>query len=134
MKLQNIGSLAMKQDIKFLIVDDSISMRKIIINSLKILGYESIVEAENGNDAFTKLTSENPEFILADWNVSSLSGSKFIRTVRNNEKFKTIPILMLTSRGMEQDILAATKVNVNSFIIRPITPQILQNKINQILN
>lgn len=124
----------MKQDIKFLIVDDSISMRRIIINSLRILGYKCVVEAENGNDAYEKLASENPEFILADWNVSSLSGSKFIRTVRNHEKYKTIPILMLTSRGMENDILAATKVNVNAFITRPITPQILQNKINQILN
>jgi len=124
----------LKRDIKFLVVNDSMTLRKILVNLLKILGYQKVVEAENDKDAYTKLIAEKPEIILADWNKSNSSCLNFIKLVRSNEKFKELPILMLTTRGRQRDILEATKVNVTSFIKRPVTLQILQEKINQIMN
>jgi two-component system chemotaxis response regulator CheY len=124
----------LKRDIKFLVVDDSMTMRKILVNSLKNLGYNKVIEADNDKDAYAKLISERPEIILADWNIPNSSCSNFIKSVRDNDKFKKLPILMLTSRGRQRDILEATKVNVTSFIKRPFTLQNLQEKINKILN
>lgn len=124
----------MTQNMKIMVVDDSLTMRKIITNFLNLLGYKMVVEAENGTDAFAKLAAETPAFILADWNFPGTSGVNFIRDVRNDERYKNIPILMLTNRGMKSDMLAATKVNVNSFITKPFTAQILKEKIQQVLN
>ncbi len=124
----------MKKDMKILIVDDSMTMRRIIANTLKTLGYESFVEAEDGKDAFAKLYAESPDFIITDWNMPNMSGLEFVRAVRNDKNFSNIPILMVTTRGMKRDILEALKARVNSYIIKPFTPDIMKEKVEQILS
>lgn len=119
--------------LKFLIVDDSITMRRIIVNTLKNLGYEDFVEAEDGRDALAKLFSEDPNFIITDWNMPNVSGLEFVKAVRNDEKYKDTPILMVTTRGMKQDILDALRARVNSYIIKPFTPATVREKIDQIV-
>ncbi|GAB4336166.1 MAG: response regulator [Calditrichia bacterium] len=123
----------MSNDLKFLVVDDSMTMRRIIVNTLKNLGYSNFVEAEDGKDAYAKLYAENPNFIITDWNMPNMTGLEFVKAVRQDETYANIPILMVTTRGMKQDILEALKAKVNSYIIKPFTPQTMKEKIQQIL-
>jgi len=120
--------------LKFLIVDDSITMRRIIVNTLRNLGFEDFIEAEDGRDALAKMHAEDPDFIITDWNMPNITGLEFVKAVRSDEKYGDIPILMITTRGMKQDILDALRAKVNSYIIKPFTPATVREKINQVLN
>jgi two-component system chemotaxis response regulator CheY len=119
--------------IRFLVVDDSPTMRRIVINALKNIGYTEIVEAEDGKDALAKLYAEKIDFIITDWNMPNMSGLELTKAVRSDPNFANIPILMVTTRGMKEDVLEALQARVNNYIIKPFTPQILKEKIDQIL-
>lgn len=119
--------------IRFLVVDDSPTMRRIVINALKNIGYTEIVEAEDGKDALAKLYAEKIDFIITDWNMPNMSGLELTKAVRSDPKFENIPILMVTTRGMKEDVLEALQARVNNYIVKPFTPQILKEKIEQIL-
>lgn len=120
--------------LKFLVVDDSITMRRIVVNTLKNLGYSNIVEAADGEDALAKLQVEGDiNFIITDWNMPNMTGLDFVKAVRSNPETKDLPILMVTTRGMKQDILEAMQAKVNSYVIKPFTPQIIKEKIDKIL-
>lgn len=120
--------------LKFLIVDDSVTMRRIVINSLKNLGYLEFVEANDGKEALDKLLADdNINFVITDWNMPVVSGLELTKSIRSNEKVGKIPILMVTTRGIKEDILEALQAKVNNYIIKPFTPNILKEKIDQIL-
>ncbi|CUS97259.1 two-component system, chemotaxis family, response regulator CheY [Candidatus Kryptobacter tengchongensis] len=119
--------------IKFLVVDDSPTMRRIVINALKNIGYTDIVEAEDGKDALAKLYAEKIDFIITDWNMPNMTGLELTKAVRSDPNFANIPILMVTTRGMKQDVLEALQARVNNYIVKPFTPQVLKEKIEQIL-
>jgi two-component system chemotaxis response regulator CheY len=120
--------------LKFLIVDDSQTMRRIVANSLKNLGYEDFVEASDGKDALLKLASnEGLNFVITDWNMPVLSGLELIKAIRSDEKMCKIPVLMVTTRGVKDDIIEALKAKVNNYVVKPFTPAILREKIDQIL-
>lgn len=120
--------------LKFLIVDDSQTMRRIVTNSLKNLGYEDFVEASDGKDALVKLSADDSlNFIITDWNMPVLSGLELVRAIRGDEKMKELPILMVTTRGVKEDIIEALKAKVNNYVVKPFTPAILREKIDQIL-
>ncbi|MCS7228591.1 MAG: chemotaxis response regulator CheY [Candidatus Kryptonium sp.] len=119
--------------IKFLVVDDSPTMRRIVINALKNIGYTDIVEAEDGKDALAKLYAEKIDFIITDWNMPNMTGLELTKAVRSNPDFANIPILMVTTRGMKEDVLEALQARVNNYIVKPFTPQVLKEKIEQIL-
>ncbi|MCE5272169.1 response regulator [bacterium] len=119
--------------LKILVVDDSATMRRIIVNTLKRIGYEDLIEAEDGVDAYAKLESEGGiNFIVTDWNMPNMSGLEFVNKVREGS-FKEIPILMVTTRSIKEDIIEAMKAGVNSYIVKPFTPQTLKEKIDKIL-
>jgi two-component system chemotaxis response regulator CheY len=118
---------------KFLVVDDSQTMRRIVNNSLKGLGYEDIIEAEDGKDAITKLYVDKIDFIITDWNMPNMSGLEFTKAVRSDNQFENLPILMVTTRGMKEDVMEALQAKVNNYIIKPFTPQVLKEKIDLIL-
>ena len=121
-------------NIKFLVVDDSLTMRRIVINSLKNLGYNDSVEACDGKEAFEKLQSDSSiNFVITDWNMPNASGLELTKMIRGNEKYSTIPILMVTTRGVKEDIIQALQAKVNNYIIKPFTPTILREKLDQIL-
>ena len=120
--------------LKFLVVDDSITMRRIVINTLKNMGHDKIVEAVDGEDALAKLQVEDDvDFIITDWNMPNMTGLEFVKVVRQQDNIKELPILMVTTRGMKQDILEAMQAKVNSYIIKPFTPQAIKEKIEKIL-
>ncbi|MFN3134304.1 MAG: chemotaxis response regulator CheY [Candidatus Kryptonium sp.] len=119
--------------IRFLVVDDSPTMRRIVINALKNIGYTDIVEAEDGKDALAKLYAEKIDFIITDWNMPNMGGLELTKAVRSDPNFANIPILMVTTRAMKEDVLEALQARVNNYIVKPFTPQILKEKIEQIL-
>ena len=119
---------------KFFVVDDSVTMRRIVANSLKAIGYENYVEAGDGRKALSKLNSDDSiDFIITDWNMPEVSGLELVRSIRSNEKYGSLPILMVTTRGLKEDILEALQAKVNNYVVKPFTPQILREKIDQIL-
>lgn len=121
--------------LKFLIVDDSVTMRRIVANSLKTIGHELFVEASDGKEALVKLTSDDEiNFVITDWNMPEVSGLELVKSIRSNEKYINLPILMVTTRGLKEDIVEALQAKVNNYIVKPFTPQILKEKIEQIIS
>jgi len=121
--------------LKFLVVDDSVTMRRIVLNSLKQIGHESFVEASDGRDALNKLAADDSiNFIITDWNMPEVSGLDLVKSVRANPKTANIPILMVTTRGMKEDIVEALNAKVNNYVVKPFTPQVLREKIEQIIS
>ena len=118
---------------KILIVDDSITIRRIITNALKTVGFPDTVEAANGKDALEKLANVNVDFIITDWNMPEMNGLDFIKQVRANPLYSSLPILMITTRGTEHDVIEALQAKVNSYIVKPFTPQELKEKIEGVL-
>jgi two-component system chemotaxis response regulator CheY len=119
--------------IKILIVDDSITIRRIITNALKTVGFTDTIEASNGKEALEKLTSGKVDFIITDWNMPEMNGLDLIKEIRANPVYSSMPILMITTRGTEHDVVEALQAKVNSYIMKPFTPQELKEKIEGIL-
>lgn len=118
---------------KFLVVDDSITIRRIITNTLKTIGYPDVVEAVNGKDAIEKLSAGGVDFIITDWNMPEMNGLDFTKEVRSAPATAELPILMITTRGTESDVIEALQAKVNSYIVKPFTPQELKDKIDDIV-
>jgi two-component system chemotaxis response regulator CheY len=118
---------------KILVVDDSITIRRIISNALKTVGFPETVEAVNGKDALEKLASNKIDFIITDWNMPEMNGLDLIKEIRANPVYSSMPILMITTRGTERDVVDALQAKVNSYIMKPFTPQELKEKIEGIL-
>lgn len=120
---------------KFLIVDDSATMRRIVANSLKNLGFTEFVEAEDGKVALQILSSDSSiTFVITDWNMPVCNGLELTKAIRGNEQLAGLPILMVTTRGVKDDIVEALNAKVNNYVVKPFTPQILKEKIDAILN
>jgi two-component system chemotaxis response regulator CheY len=120
-------------DLKFLVVDDSLTMRRIVVNALKAQGYATVIEAADGKDAVAKMMSEGAGFVITDWNMPEMNGLELTKWLRSNEQFENVPILMITTRGNKDDVMDAMKARVNNYIVKPFTPPGLKEKIDQIL-
>ena len=122
-------------DRKFLVVDDSVTMRRIVVNTLKTLGYNQYVEAEHGREALDKLNSDQSiNFVITDWNMPVMSGLELTKAIRSDERIKGLPILMVTTRGVKEDIVQALHARVSNYVVKPFTPQILKDKIDLVLS
>jgi two-component system chemotaxis response regulator CheY len=117
---------------KILFVEDSPTMRRIIANSLKKLGITDVTEAENGVDALEKIHGADFDLILTDWNMPEMNGQELVEHIRKMDKYKTVPILMITTRGMEDDVMTAIKSGVNGYMVKPFTPELLKKKMVEI--
>ena len=120
-------------NLKILAVDDSPTMRRIIINTLKRAGYDDVIEASDGKDALAKMKVDKVNFIITDWNMPEMDGLTFVNTVRATAEYKSLPILMVTTRSVKDDIVEALKAGVNNYIVKPFTPDTLKEKIEQVL-
>ena len=108
-------------DLKFLVVDDSVTMRRIVINSLRNLGFANYVEAGDGKEALDKLGADSSiNFVITDWNMPVLSGLELVKTIRGDDKISKVPILMVTTRGVKEDIIEALQARVNNYIVKPL--------------
>jgi two-component system chemotaxis response regulator CheY len=119
--------------LKILAVDDSPTMRRIIVNTLKRAGYDDVTEASDGKDALAKMKVEQFNFVITDWNMPEMDGLTFVSQVRSLDEFKDLPILMVTTRSVKDDIIEAMKAGVNNYIVKPFTPETLGEKIGQVL-
>ncbi len=119
---------------KALVVDDSKTMRTILGKMLVGIGYE-VCQAGNGREALEVMDREYPDvsLVLADWNMPEMNGLDLIKIVRSNPLYSSMPILMITTRGTEHDVVEALQAKVNSYIMKPFTPQELKEKIEGIL-
>ena len=105
-----------------LVVDDFATMRRIVKNILKQLGYENILEADDGASALEVLKREKIQFIISDWNMPQMSGIELLKTVRATEAWKNLPFLMVTAEGQKENVIEAVKNRVDNYIIKPFTP------------
>lgn len=123
----------MAANLKILAVDDSPTMRRIIINTLKRAGFENVQEASDGKDALAKLKMEKFNFVITDWNMPEMDGLTFVNTLRSDPELQSLPVLMVTTRSVKEDIIEAMKAGVNNYIVKPFTPETLAEKINNVL-
>jgi len=120
-------------DLKILAVDDSPTMRRIIVNTLRRAGFNNVIEASDGKDALAKMKIEKPNFVITDWNMPEMDGLTFITTLRSIDEYKELPVLMVTTRSVKEDIVDAMKAGVNNYIVKPFTPDTLKAKIDQMV-
>ncbi|MDL0080745.1 MULTISPECIES: chemotaxis response regulator CheY [Helicobacter] len=119
---------------KLLVVDDSSTMRRIIKNTLQRLGYEDILEAEHGVEAWDIMdTKEGIGVLITDWNMPEMNGLDLVKKVRADDRYKEIPIIMVTTEGGKAEVITALKAGVNNYIVKPFTPQVLKEKLEVVL-
>jgi two-component system, chemotaxis family, chemotaxis protein CheY len=123
----------MDRHIKILVVDDFATMRKVIRNLLKQVGYENIVEAEDGVIALRTLKSKKIDLVISDWNMPNMTGMELLQTVRSDEDLKSTPFLMVTAEALQDNVIAAVKAGVSNYIVKPFTAEVLNDKITKIL-
>ncbi len=116
---------------KILLVDDSKTMRNIQRSVLAQLGYTSIEEACDGQDALGKLMNFTPDLMLVDWNMPNMDGLSFVKTYRQNNK--STPIIMVTTEAEKARVIEAIKAGVNNYVVKPFTPDLLSQRINETL-
>lgn len=117
---------------KFLIVDDSATMRRIVANSLNRIGFTDFVEAGDGAEALAAFDG-SIEFVITDWNMPNMGGLDLVKALRARPDGKGVPILMVTTRSIREDIVTAAQAGVNNYVVKPFTPEVLKEKIDQIL-
>jgi len=117
---------------KFLVVDDSATMRRIVVNSLQRIGFTDTVEAGDGQEALAKFDS-SVKFVITDWNMPNMSGTEFTKVLRSRPDGAHVPVLMVTARSVKEDILTAMEAGVNNYIVKPFTPAVLKEKIDALL-
>lgn len=118
--------------IKFLIVDDFSTMRRIVRNLLKELGYTSADEAEDGAAALQKLQGGGFDFIVTDWNMPNMDGLQLLQAVRADASLKHLPVLMITAEAKKENIIAAAQAGASGYIVKPFTAATLNEKLTKI--
>ncbi len=121
-------------NMKILVVDDMSTMRRIVKNILKQLGFSNMDEAENGQEALQKLRADTFGFVVSDWNMPVMPGIEMLRAIRADEKLKHIPVLMVTAEAQKENLIEAIQAGVNNYVVKPFTAETMQEKINKIFN
>lgn len=129
--------MALKPDMKILVVDDMSTMRKILKNMLKKIGFTNIEEADDGATAWPMIeealgTDAPYEFIVSDWNMPQMTGIDLLGKVRGHDQLKTLPFLMVTAETEQSNVVTAVKAGVSNFVVKPFTEEILKDKIAKI--
>lgn len=122
----------MDKNMKILIVDDFSTMRRIIKNLLRDLGFTNTAEADDGSTALPMLRSGSFDFLITDWNMPIMNGLDLLREVRADEKLKHLPVLMVTAEAKRDQIITAAQAGVNGYVVKPFTAEALEDKISRI--
>lgn len=121
-----------QKTIKILIVDDFPTMRRIIKNLLKDLGYENVDEAEDGVMGLEKLRNGNFDFVVSDWNMPNMDGLVMLKEIRADATLSKLPVLMVTAEAKKENIIAAAQAGANGYVVKPFTAAVLEEKLNLI--
>ncbi len=120
------------KNLKFLVVDDFSTMRRIVRNLLKELGFINVDEAEDGVVALRKLQDGDYDFVVSDWNMPNMDGLTMLQTVRADNRLQKIPVLMVTAEAKKENIIAAAQAGASGYIVKPFTAAVLDEKLNKI--
>ena len=120
------------KSMKFLVVDDFSTMRRIVRNLLKELGFANVDEAEDGVIALQKLKSGGFEFVVSDWNMPNMDGLMLLKSIRADADLKALPVLMVTAEAKKENIVAAAQAGANGYVVKPFTAATLDEKLNKI--
>ncbi|HPC02738.1 MAG TPA: chemotaxis response regulator CheY [Syntrophales bacterium] len=123
----------MDKNMKILVVDDFATMRKVVRNLLKQVGYENIAEAEDGAIALRILKSQKVDFVISDWNMPNMNGLELLKAVRADGDLAKTPFLMVTAEALQENVIAAVKAGVSNYIVKPFTAEVLNEKIKKIV-
>ena len=124
--------MGLDTSMRVLVVDDFATMRRIIKNLLKQLGFENLDEAEDGMKGLQKLKSESFDMVISDWNMPNMTGIELLQAVRNDPELKSLPFLMVTAEADKENVLLAIKMGVSNYIVKPFTADVLQEKLTKI--
>jgi two-component system, chemotaxis family, chemotaxis protein CheY len=116
---------------KVLVVEDSATMRRIVVNTLQRLGYTDITEASDGAEALDRYDGTF-DCVLTDWNMPNMGGLELVRELRGRVDGKDLKIIMITTRSVKEDILTAAQAGVNNYVVKPFTPEVLREKLDQV--
>ena len=122
-----------QESMKFLVVDDFSTMRRIVRNLLKELGFSNVEEAEDGVVALAKLKSGSFDFVISDWNMPNMTGIDLLRAIRADAALSNLPVLMITAEAKKENIIEAAQAKANGYIVKPFTAAVLDEKLNKIL-
>ncbi len=120
------------KNMQVLVVDDFSTMRRIIKNILRQLGFTNIHEADDGTTAWEALNKSKIDFVISDWNMPQMTGIDLLRKVRSSEEFATLPFLMVTAEAQQENIIEAVQAKVSNYIVKPFTAETLGQKIDKI--
>ena len=126
--------MPMDTSMKVLVVDDFATMRRIVKGVLKQLGFNNIIEAEDGSLALEQLKKEHIGLIVSDWNMPNMTGLDLLKAVRGDADLKNIPFIMVTAEGQKENVVEAVKAGVSNYIVKPFTPDTFGEKLNKVFN
>ena len=121
------------KDLTVLIVDDFLTMRRIVRKILRDLDFQNIIEAEDGSAALDVLKTTKVDLIVSDWNMPRMTGLELLKEVRGNDNFKDTPFLMVTAEAQKENIVEAVKARVSNYIVKPFTAATLEEKLAKIV-
>ncbi|GAA0857787.1 chemotaxis response regulator CheY [Aliiglaciecola litoralis] len=122
----------MDKNMKILVVDDFSTMRRIIKNLLKDLGFTNVQEADDGSTALPMLQQSDFDFVVTDWNMPGMQGIDLLRAIRADDNLKHLPVLMVTAEAKKEQIVAAAQAGVNGYVVKPFTANTLKEKLDKI--
>ena len=122
----------MDLSITVLVVDDFATMRRIVKNILRQLGFENIIEADDGTTALDALKKNKIDLIVSDWNMPKMTGLELLKTVRASDEYKDIPFLMVTAEAQKQNVLDAVQAGVSNYVVKPFTAEQISDKLEKI--
>jgi two-component system chemotaxis response regulator CheY len=124
----------MSSSLKILVVDDFATMRRIMKNILKQLGYTNITEADDGTTALEEMKKNTFDLIISDWNMPKMTGLELLKKIRTDSDFKEIPFLMVTAEAQKQNVIEAVQAGVSNYVVKPFTAGAISEKLEKILD
>lgn len=124
----------MDLSMKVLIVDDFSTMRRILKNILKQIGFTDITEADDGTSALEALQKSRFDLVISDWNMPKMTGIELLKQIRSNGDLKDIPVLMVTAEAQKQNVIEAVKAGVSNYVVKPFTAEAITEKLEKIFN
>lgn len=125
--------MAVDKNMKILVVDDFHTMRRIVINLLKQLGFSNVVEASDGKEALDKVKEDRIDLVISDWNMPNMTGIDFLKELRADEKYKSLPFIMVTAEGKKENVIAAVHAGVSNYVVKPFNAATLKEKLIKVV-
>lgn len=125
--------MAVDKNMRILVIDDFQTMRRIIINLLRQLGFANVTEADDGTTGWERLEADKIDLVISDWNMPQMTGLELLQKVRASEQYKTVPFIMVTAEGKRENVITAVQSGVNNYIVKPFNAATLKEKLVKVI-